>query len=539
MEETSPLATVTVARADRISEETASRVRELLAMIEEAEDSVAVHNQVIPTLSVAEIPGVFHEQLVHAVQRKLKRFGAPVPIAKLRGAIFPPALPRAASRSNALPEWSRDYVFVANGNRFFNTANGTSMDMIGFQACFGEKMPLTAAGHRENAAERCLHFWGMPKVQDVGYRPDCGSIFTWDGARFANSYSPSSLPDVPAVYTKAGCDGIAAFQALMWDMCNRREDVFYNLLYWFAHNVQFPGRKIRWAPIIKGIHGDGKTLAASVLRAAMGYRNLSTTSNSNISNSGGFTDWAVRGAVNVIEEIMLTGKARHQLYNAMKEFITNDVVDINSKGAKPRQVWNCTNHWANTNHNDALPLEPTDRRWFVVFTPWADMEGMLRYCGLDSVGWKARTDAVDYVKTNCPGELRKWLLSIPIPHDFDINGSAMMTPEKRRMMATGKDDVESVIQAMIDEGSEGITAEVISTSHLSRALTFRAPAGGFDAPKTTALAFMLSHLGYSKLDHQLKWRGETLRLWVRNGVELNNDQLRSHLDSSLPNLLPG
>ena len=32
------------------------------------------------------------------------------------------------------------------------------------------------------------------------------------------------------------------------------------------------------------LHGDGKTLLFAVLRAAMGYRNVATTSNSNISN---------------------------------------------------------------------------------------------------------------------------------------------------------------------------------------------------------------------------------------------------------------
>lgn len=45
----------------------------------------------------------------------------------------------------------------------------------------------------------------------------------------------------------------------------RRDDVFCSLLYWMAHNVQKPGVKIRWSPILKGVHGDGKTLAAAVL----------------------------------------------------------------------------------------------------------------------------------------------------------------------------------------------------------------------------------------------------------------------------------
>lgn len=525
-------APVMVVDAPRVSEETFALVESLLDWVSAA-DLSELHNQVMAAIQSAGIPGALQERIVKAVYKKLKFCDAEVPIGKLRALLFPPALPRSTVDHSALPAWAKPYAFVANGNRMFNTLTGKSMDLIGFQAVYGEKMPVNSTGRRENAAEQCLHFWGLPKVDEVGYRPDCGPLYEWDGVRFANLYSPSSLPPVTPP-TPQGMTGIRAFQEMLYDMCGRRDEVYLNLLCWMAHNVQRPGIKIRWSPILKGVQGDGKTLTVSVLRAAMGYRNVSTTSNSNIANSGGFTDWAVRGAVNVIEEIMLTGKLRHQVANAMKEFISNNIVDVNPKGAKPYQTWNCTNHWANTNHNDALPLESSDRRWMVIFTPWADLAGMLAYCGLDAAGWKARTDAIDYAKNHCAGELRAWFLSLSVPADFDVNGSAPTTPEKRRMMASSKDDVESVVEALIAEGGMGITDSIVSTSHLSRLLAQRAPAGGYDVPKTTALTFILTRLGYSKLDKQVKWRGEPLRVWVKNGVEVTPDCVRSQLERSLP-----
>lgn len=522
----------TVSRAPVISEETAADVREILDWIAACGDSVELHNEVIPSIRDRGLPRVFHGQIVQAIEHKLKFSGAPISRADLRALLFPPALPRATVDPDAMPDWARPYCFVANGNRFYNTDNGKSMDMIGFQAIYGEKMPVNSNGKRDNAAERCLHFWGMPKVDEIGYRPDCGPIYEWDGAKYANSYSPTSLPAVAPLYTPQGWAGITAFQALLYDMCGRRDDVYLNLLYWMAHNVQRPGVKIRWSPILKGIHGDGKTLTAAVLRAVMGYRNVSTTSNSNIANSGGFTDWAVRGAVNVIEEIMLTGKLRHQLYNAMKEFISNNIVDINPKGARPYQAWNCTNHWANTNHNDALPLEPTDRRWFVIFTPWADMAGMLAYCGLDAAGWKARTDAIDHAKNHCAGELRAWFLSFPIPDSFDINGSAMMTPEKRRMMSSGEDEAESVAKAIIAQGAHGVTARVFSSAHLARLLEARARFDSFAMPQGKALHHMYTRMGFSKLERDVKWNSTACTVWLRNGVELTNEEIRSELSIS-------
>lgn len=524
----------TVTHAPVISEETAASVRDLLDWIAGCGDSVEMHNVVIPAIRDRGLPRAFHGQIVQAVESNLKFAGAPISRADLRALLFPPPLPRT---DGELPDWAAPFCWVTSQDAFYNTRNNEFLSLRSFDVAFGRMMPIGASGRRLSAAEKCTQFWNMPVVEQVGYRPDCGPFYEWQGARYANSYSSTSLPPVATQYTEAGSRGIHAFHALLWDMCGHRHDVFNSLLYWMAHNVQRPGVKIRWAPILKGVHGDGKTLSAAVLRAAMGYRNLSTTSNSNIANSGGFTDWAVRGAVNVIEEIMLTGKQRHQLYNAMKEFISNNVVDVNVKGGKPRQQWNCTNHWACTNHNDALPLEPTDRRWMVIFTPWASLQEMMTYCGLDAAGWKARTDAIDYAKEHCAGELRAWFLSLAIPPEFDINGSAMMTPEKRRMMESSEDEAESAAKAIIAEGSHGVTPRVFSSAHLSRLLHIRSQVEGFDLPRGIALNHMFTRMGYST-GERVKWNGETCRVWVKNGVELTNDDVRCQLDESSPKLSP-
>lgn len=520
------------AGSTRISPEVFAKLEALLDEVTACGDELTMHNQVIPRIQEAGIPMALQERIVTEVKTKLHFWGNRMQVGKLRALLFPPAARTAESDASLLPDWAQPYCFVANGDRFFNTNNGQYMTMVGFHGTFGRFMPINDAGRRENAAERCLHFWNMPIVEQVGYRPDCGPFYVWDGVHYANRYSPTSLPAVATEYTAAGLAGINAFQSMLYDMCSRRDDVFRQVLYWMAHNVQKPGVKIRWSPIIKGVHGDGKTLAAVVLRSAMGFRNVSTTSNSNISNSGGFTDWAVRGAVNIIEEIMLTGKVRHQLYNSMKEFITNDIVDINPKGATPYQAYNVTNHLALTNHNDALPMEKTDRRWMVVFTPWSSLSGMMAYCGLDAAGWKSRTDSIDHAKRHCADELRAWFLSVPLPPEFDINGSALVTPEKMRMMASSSDNAESVAMSLIAAGGVGITENVVSSSHLSRALQIRAQVEGFELPKGTALNHMFTRLGYSKVEKQIKWLGQTYTIWLKDGVELGNEEIRATLDAT-------
>ncbi|MGV8931980.1 MAG: DUF5906 domain-containing protein [Luteimonas sp.] len=500
------------------------RQSKLLDMVSACGTEREMIDVVIPKIYGSEIPGVLQERIVSEVKNRLKLWGNSMSVAKLRATLFPPA--KRSEGDSELPDWALPFAFCSNGDKFFNTDNGQSMTMVGFQAVFGRNMAIGDTGRRDSAPERCLHFWGMPIVEQIGYRPDCGPLFEWDGVKYANLYSPSSVPGVADVWSAEGVAGIEAFQAMLFDMCGRRRDVFNTLLYWYAHNVQKPGVKIRWAPIIKGVHGDGKTLAVSVLRAAMGHRNVKTTSNSNINNSGGFTDWAVRGAVNVIEEIMLTGLARHSLYNAMKEFISNDIVDINTKGAKPYQSFNVTNHYANTNHNDGVPMERTDRRWFVIFTPWSSLSDMQKYCGMSAAGWKGRTDAIDLAMRHCAGEVRKWFLSVDIPSTFDINGSAMMTPEKMRMMASSNDEAETVAADIVGD------SKVISSSMLTNRLAYRATQDGFELPRTTALNHVISRLGYSKIGKQIKFSGQMHTIWLKNGVELSNDEIRIELEAS-------
>lgn len=522
---------VTTTTVERISADTFNMVQLLLDEVAGCGDELTLHNEVIPHIQQAGVPMALQERLVSAVRARLALWDNKMGVGKLRALLFPPAL-RAAPDAVELPEWAQSYAFVSSTDQFFDTYRGTYMSMTGFQAVYGRFMPLSDAGRRENAAEKCLHFWNMPIVHRVGYRPDCGPFFEWSGVSYANEYSPASLPGVASAYSVEGLRGIEAFKQQMWDMCGHRKEVYDNLLYWFAHNVQYPGRKIRWSPIVKGVHGDGKTLIIMVLRAAMGFRNVNETSNATLANSGGFTDWAVRGAVNVIEEIMLTGKQRHQIYNATKVFITNDVVDINPKGRPSYQTFNTTNHYANTNHNDALPMEPTDRRWFVVFTPWSTLEGMMRYCGIDADGWRLRTDSMDYAWKNCANELRAWFLSIPIPNTFDINGSAMMTPEKRRMMASGQDDAESVALSLIVNGSVGITEDVFSSNCLTRIMQIKAQIDNFEIPRSSNLNHMLTRLGYSKLEKQFKWNNQAHTIWLKNGIELSNEEIRLKLEAT-------
>jgi hypothetical protein len=518
-----------------ITPEVRARVEELLASVAGCGTFDEMHNEVIPAIVAARVPSVYSERFVRAVNAKLDLFDSKLPVAKLRALLFPPILQMVDGE--AVPAWVQQHCYVKDGDFFYDVSNGARMTWQGFIAEYARLMPLKPSGARENPAEWALTRWGMRTVHHLGYRPDRGVYFEWDGMEYANLYAPSSVPQYATEYSERGLAGIAALQALLWDMCGRRDEVYSRVVGWLAHNVQRPGVKIRWSPLIKGTQGDGKSLIANALRAAMGYRNVGVTGNATLTAQGGFNDWMVGSAVNFLEEIHLTGKDRYRFYNVMKECITNDVININAKGGRTYKTWNITNHCAFSNHNDAIPLERDDRRWMIVFTPWFDLAGMWAYCGLDAQAWRARTDAIDWLWREGASELRSWLLTLPID-GLDITGSALETPERMKMMASSQDDAESVAQSIIMEGAYGVTPRVVSSVLLGHALKLKAASEGFEVPRSTALNHMMTRLGYSKVAKQIKWKGITHTVWVRNGFTDDNDAIRLELDTTSNHLQP-
>lgn len=500
----------------------------LLKQISGAETEADMYNVVLPAIKAAGVPSMFQDQVSKAFATQLKQaFRADTTIAKVRALLFPPVV--NGKTISSLPDWAKDWCFVGNGDIFFNVTNSAMRTAFGFNAEFGRNMDLNDQGKRLNAAEQCLMFWNMPIVDEYGYRPDRDRYYEYTGKRFANTYSITSLPELQP-WSERGMAAIEAFKTHLFHMCGRRQEVYEEVVCWIAHNVQHPGVKIRWSPIIKGTQGDGKGLLGEVIKAAMGPRNVGITGNNAF--KADFTDWAAGSAVNIIEEIHLTGKERYGNYNAMKEFISNKEVSINPKGRTTYKTWNCTNHIAFTNHNDAIPLEFADRRWFVIFTPWADLDEMRAYCGITEDQWYERTKTIEWGFENRAGEFRNWLLNLPIPATFRIDSINVVTDERAQMLSSSRDGAETIAEAIIEAGMPGVCKNVLSSSVLMSELAMRALTDRFEIPKGMAVNHMLTRLGYSSYGKQIWWNGKMHTVWKRNGFLGNAEAAKSALNGT-------
>ncbi|WP_417880122.1 primase-helicase family protein [Vibrio sp.] len=198
------------------------------------------------------------------------------------------------------------------------------------------------------------------------------------------------------------------------------------ILDWMAWQVQKIGVLNRFAPVVVGDFGDGKTTIANFIKNAIGKANVAQITNDAIQER--FNGWANEGAVGVIEELYVSGKDRYTIGNRLKPVITNEDFRLTVKYMNGVTVDNYTNYFVCTNHRDCIPLEKNDRRWWVIESQWLNKP----VCKAQS---KIHHEEVyHYLKHEDNGGVHWFLKDHVISDKFLSFSEAPMTPAKMRMM---------------------------------------------------------------------------------------------------------
>jgi len=459
--------------------------------------------------------------LAQIVKTRFKALGVSVGIAEVKRLLKPKS-------DGHSPGWLEDWVYVTHEDKFFNAITKRKVSERGFNAMYNRE--VGGMDSDTKASAMAMDLWCVDTPDKIIYLPSAGEFFDLNGMPCVNGYDPGSPPDIVAVYTKADLAAIEIVKAHLELILTEPEGVGV-MLAWIAHNVQFPGKKIRWAPLIKGIEGDGKTVIGKLLSSVMGMVNVGNVSIAVLSTA--FTSWADGRCVNILEEIRMVGHNRYDILNMIKPYITNDAITVHPKGVNEYVAPNTVNYIAFTNHQDALPLEETDRRWWVQFTPFTGQEQL-----------KAAAGPEYFVRLHGAieghsGALRKWLLEYQIPDSFEPNGQAPKSSAKDSMISLNTSNTEDLIKELIERGSPGVCSNVISTSHLGKAMSFEEGFDDDEIPKTSALTKILMKLGFTKMKKPIKWQGNTARIWIL-GVKFGklsetecNEKIREILDQTL------
>lgn len=434
--------------------------------------------------------------------------------------------PKAPPPEPSLTDW----VFLSGDNEFYHAPTGRTMNMQAFNLSMSPHTPMVeytkADGEvieKKLSASKTLidHLKGIV-AHSTMYRPDlpeCGDDVFWSGGMpFVNSYMPQSVPGVDSDWQNKES----------WKSCEQHilnilsDEAGQLVIKWMAHNVQFPGKKILWAPIIVGVQGDGKTTISKMLGAAMGHQNVSPVSPEAMFSE--FTGWAEGSCVKVLEEIRVHGNSRHNAMNKLKPLITNDQVEIVRKGKDGKQVANVTNYLALTNHMDALALDEGDRRWGVFKTKFDDRQMML--AEFNDEYWEALHSGI----AKEPETIRAWLLNVSL-EGFNRVAGPEIGEHKRAMIESTRSPDQIDVEEAIACGWHGVTETVLCTDCLNAAIL----ANTGQRLNGKRISNALESAGWVRVPETLKWNGRNRRVWWKKSAMLGGAspaELRAILDTS-------
>lgn len=417
----------------------------------------------------------------------------------------------------------REWVFLSGDCEFYNHVTGDRMSKTAFDLSMAPITPMveiqkndgSLSSKKYPSSRTLIEFLDGKIVSSRMYRPDVpDEFFEVDGIRYVNSYMPRTVPAADPNWQSHDA----------WKICEDHINTMFPddgkvLIKWMAHNVQFPGRKITWSPVLVGVQGDGKTTTINMLRAAMGVANVQDVSQEALFSD--FNAWAEGACVRVLEEIRVTGTSRSTVMDKLKPMITNSCIEVVRKGQDGRPVMNVTNYIAATNHLDALAIDEGDRRWGILRTPFASRDEMLAKHSPEY--FRRLVNAVE----GFPGVIRGWLLNVDLS-DFDPKIAPPMSAAKLEMINASRSPADADIREAISLGGEGISPDIIATDCLGA----RVKELGGRSINTSAMANILRESGWVRCNVTVKWRDKNRRVYYRPAAvpdHLTGSALTAHL----------
>lgn len=466
------------------------------------------------------------EMVATLLQRRMKAvLGTSIPVGVIRDMIrFEKAIDK--------PKWLDHWCYIGTEAVFYNRVSQVALKTEAFDSTFARNL-LTDMERREGKAvpekrpsDMALNVYQVRVVDRRLYLPTVAPSATEtavDGQSFVNTYTRTSIPEVPTVLTEQNLADLARVKAhCEWLIPDERER--WLSLSWMAHIVKTNGRS-RWALVFLGVEGSGKTFFFEMLGHVLGRQNVRAVGPKEIEKE--FNGWVEGVQLVVFEEIKQHGHNRYDVLNSLKPIITNDHVSVRRMRTDSYMVPNTASIMAYTNFADALPVNDGDRRYMLVATAPTKADVQAR-------GPTYFADLFDAAARSA-GAVRGWLMEMEPHPEFDPNGRAPMTAWKQRALELTERDEVSLIRSAIEETGgtvPGLSRTLLSTKVLTDYLQEKGEAVPLTHTLNRALMDIgLTFIGRVKIDgdRQRVWADDPARWSDRTGAPLTN-AIREWLD---------
>lgn len=414
------------------------------------------------------------EELAQCLKRRLKDvLQTPYSIVKVRGWLTPVV---EVQQDTHAPEWIKRHVYVTDEDKFFDIERKMRFTRTSFNAAYNREMPLNDSGDPvRQAADGATDMYRIRVVNSAIYQPSAGLFFSMNGRECVNSYDDTQLPDMPPVLLDDEERAVATVKQHIANLLPepREQKLFTN---WLAYVVQNPGVKVRWAPYLCGVPGDGKSFFVSLLGACMGTPHVKALNGDLLASGSSFSDWAVDRCVTVIEEAKLNGQNKFDAANRIKPYITNPVIDVHPKGRASYNAPNTVQYMILSNYLDGMPVTDDDRRFMFLQTSYS--KDSLRRFKQQNPRYDA--DLFDAV-ADYPGAMRFWLMHYTDWHaDFSPNDNAPHTAMRELVIELSESDADSACRTVYADKVGGVTASYVAVASFASAVfAHLGPHGGY------------------------------------------------------------
>jgi hypothetical protein len=360
-------------------------------------------------------------------------------------------------------EFFKGCTYVVSAHRIL-TPDGSMLRPEQFRAKYGGySFPMDDANQRltRNAWE-CFtesQIFRAPKADATMFRPDLppGYISHVGGYSRVNSY-------VPVAVERVAGDASPFLDHMARVIPDERDRTI--LLSWLAAVVQYPGKKLRWAPLIQGAPGNGKTLFTLCLIHAIGERYCHLPTPDNISEK--FNSWLFDKMLIGVEDVY-TSEFKGDLMEVLKPMITGEFLSKRAMQSDQVMQNSVANFIFNTNHKDGLRKDRNDRRIAPFFCPQQSDTDLIR----DGLTQAYFVKLYRWLESGGYAIVSHFLATYEIPDEFNPATNCVIAPTTTSTLSAIQESlggVEQSIQEALALEQIGFRGGFISSEWLARLL---------------------------------------------------------------------
>lgn len=399
----------------------------------------------------------------------------------------------------------RNCFYVTELDRIIGP-NGRLMNQSRFASLYGgKKFMLNETGETSSITDDAWRAatrgrsWAIQKVDHQRFRPDMpyGALLTDEfGEVGVNTYRQ------PIQSAREG--DISPFLDHLSRLLPVESDRAI-LIAWMAQVVQRPGVKIGWAPVIQSMEGAGKTLFERIMQAAVGRAYMHKPKAKQLNEGGGkFNGWMHRKLLIIINEVKCDEK--RELVEIMKEWITDDPVEMEYKSQDQFVGDNPTNWLMFTNYQDAIPINDDSRRYAIMYS------AIQRGEDLDRLGMRGEyfSNLYKWAKTGGAEAVVYWLQRYPIPAELDAQLLAHRAPKTSstdEAVAISRGWLEQSIMEAVEANRIGFKNGWIAAAMITKMIHEQER----KTVSKRSVATALQALGYQKI-------GQATKIFMQEGI---------------------